>query len=167
MLSPRTAVILLSFKEKGVFFLCYSFSMNRCFVFEYGCSASEIAVWKSLKECILQGGAFSCPFWTILHTSFNMFTLLASVNKNKRRTWIRVSEESQLVKCSYLTAFLRHWQRNKWVSIYGQSTCTSRISEYLNLTFLSSLSVIRVNLFHPWPSLFCMAYNYLYGIFLS
>ena len=64
-------------------FCSHSFSIKSCFVVENGRNASEMAVLKSFKGCVLQGGALSCPCCSMLHTSSNMFTLLASGNNNK------------------------------------------------------------------------------------
>lgn len=64
---------------------CQSFSIKSCLVFVNGLVASDIAVLKFSTEYLVQGGGFSWPFCSILHTSSSIPTRKASGNHRGER----------------------------------------------------------------------------------
>lgn len=64
---------------------CQSFSIKSCLVFVNGLIASDNAVLKFSTEYLVQGGGFSWPFSSILHTSSSIPTRKASENHRAER----------------------------------------------------------------------------------
>lgn len=64
---------------------CQSFSIKSCLVFVNGLIASDIAVLKFSTEYLVQGGCFSWPVFSILHTSSSIPIRKASENHRAER----------------------------------------------------------------------------------